>query len=406
MQINAITKSAMERYGDLLFKWSLVLFIVSTPISIALTEVSFWLVLIGYVTNKVGGKKPLLRTTGVEIAILAFIAALVFTAFFSIKPLYSLDSVGSFRFFLLYVALTNYELKEDFVKRLVVVIILMAAAWSGYEIIKYYYTKMIRLDIFAAHINTLIIPMMLGLLIMGHLGRMKKGLLVLFLCILLIASYLSLSRAAWLGTFAGITVVLFYWNWKMLLPSLLLATILVSLVALCCPHSSCGKVINSTVKPFQPGGERTGTNIGRLQMLKDAIAILKKDPFTGIGPHAYKFVSTDNHMRISMDHFQMLATAGLIGFTAYVWLLFTLLRRCFQNEKARRKKTPYSLQHILSICFFAAFVGFIVCGSFEPNFFSSKRLRFMLLILGINECLFRVASKEAGDNKEAIAGGI
>lgn len=406
MQINAITKSTMERYGDLLFKGGLILFIASTPISIAITESAFWLILIGYVTNKVGGEKPLLRTTGVEKAILAFVAALVFTSFFSIKPLYSLASVGSFRYFLLYLMLTNYELEEGFVKWLVGIIILMAAAWSGCEIIKYFHTKSLRLDIFTSHVNTLVIPMLVGLLIMGQINRLKRGLLLLFLCIILLASFLSLSRAAWLGTSAGVIVVLYYWNWKMLLPAALLTIILVFFVALCCPHSSAGKIINSTVKPFRPGGERTGSNMERLQMLKDAVAILKKDPFTGIGPNAYKFVSTDKHMRISMDHVQVLVTSGLIGFTAYGWLLFTLLRRCLQSVKARRKKTPYNLHHILSICFFAAFIGFLVCGSFEPNFFSSKRLRFMMLILGINECLRRVASNEVNDGKETIARGV
>ena len=395
MQMNATTKSAMERYGDLLFKGSLILFIASTPISIALTEVAFWLILVGYVVNKVGGEKPLLRTTGVEIAMFAFVAALAFTSFFTIKPLHSLASVGTFRYYQLYVMLANYELKEGLVMWLVGIIILMVMAWSGSEIIKYFHAKSLRLDIFTAHINTLVIPMVVGLLIMVRMGRIKRGLLVLFLCILLTASFLSLSRAAWLGTFAGITAVLFYWNWKILLPLGLLAIIMAFFVALCCPHSSAGKIINSTVKPFQPGGERTGSNRERLQMLKDTVAILKKDPFTGIGPDAYKYVSTDKHIRISMDHVQALATTGLIGFVAYGWLIFTFLRRCFQNEKTRRKKTPYNPQHVLSICFFAAFIGFLVCGSFEPNFFSSKRLRFMMLMLGMNECLFMGALNKA-----------
>ncbi|MBI5307478.1 MAG: O-antigen ligase family protein, partial [Planctomycetes bacterium] len=329
MRINATTKSAMVRYGDLLFKGSLILFIASTPISIALTESSFWLILIGYVVNKVGGEKPLLRTTGVGIAMLAFVAALVFTSFFSIKPLHSLASVGSFRFFLLYVALANYEMEEDFASHLANIILYMAVVWSGIEIIKYFRTNSLRLDIFMSHINTLVIPMVVGLLIMVRMGRIKRGLLVLFLCILLTASFLSLSRAAWLGTFTGVIVVLFYWNWKILLPLGLLSIIMAFVVALCCPHSSAGKIINSTVNPFQPGGERTGSNRERLQMLKDTVAILKKDPFTGIGHDAYKYVSTDKHIRISMDHVQALATTGLIGFAAYGWLLFTLLRRCF-----------------------------------------------------------------------------
>ncbi|MEK7360172.1 MAG: O-antigen ligase family protein [Planctomycetota bacterium] len=396
--MNATTKSAMEEYGDYLFKGSIILFIAFTPIYIALTEVMFWLILVGYVVHKVGVGKPLLRTTGVGIAMLAFVAALVFTSFFSIKPLHSLAAIGAFRFFLLYIMLANYEMQEDFASHLANLILYMAVVWSGVEIIKYFRANALRLDVFTAHINTLVIPMVVGPLIMVEMGRIKRGIFVLFLCILLTASFLSLSRAAWLGTLAGITVLLFYWNWKILLPLGLLVIIMAFFVALYCPHSPAGKVINSTVKPFQPEGERTGSNQERLQMLKDTVAIVKKDPFTGIGHDAYKYVSTDKHIRISMDHVQALATTGLIGFAAYGWLLFTLLRRCFQNEKAGRASTPYDPLHVLYICFFAAFIGFLVCGSFEPNFFSSKRLRFMMLMLGLNECLFRAASKETNES--------
>ena len=389
MHINAKTKSAMEEYGDYLFKGSIILFIAFTPIFIALTEVAFWLILIGYVVHKIGIGQPLLqRTRGVGIAMLAFVAALIITSFFSIKPLHSLTAIGAFRFFLLYIMLANYKMEEGFATHLANLILYMAVIWSGVEIIKHFRSNALRLDIFTAHINTLVIPMVVGPLIMVEMGRIKRGIFVFFLCILLTASFLSLSRAAWLGTFAGITVLLFYWNKKILLPLGLVVIVAAFFVALYCPHSSAGKVINSTVKPFQRGGERTGSNMERLQMLKDTVAIVKKDPFTGIGHEAYKYVSTDKHIRISMDHIQSLATTGLIGFAAYGWLLFTLLRRCFQNEKAGRATAPYDPLHVLYICFFAAFIGFLVCGSFEPNFFSSKRLRFMMLMLGLNECIF------------------
>ena len=137
---------------------------------------------------------------------------------------------------------------------------------------------------------------------------------------------------------------------------------------------------------------RFGTNIERLQMMKDAVSILKKDPLTGIGPEAYKFVVTGRHkhMRISMDHVHILATAGLIGFVTYIWLIFGFVQRCLKTEQTERKKGAFGLYHILSICLFAAFIGFLVCGSFEPMFFSTRRLRFMMFLLGINECLLEL----------------
>ena len=392
----------MERFGDILFKSSLVLFVALTPVSIAMTEGSFWLALIGYVTNKLSSRKPLFCATGVEKPIIAFIAALVFASFFSIKPLYSLSSIGSFRFFLLYYMLASYGLKRDFIRKLVVLIILMTVTWSLYETFEYFQmqTKSHRLNIYTAHINVLVIPILVGLLFLERVEKKKKAFLLLFLFILSMVSFLSLSRAAWVGTFAVVTLVMFYRNWKITVFLVLGMAIVAFIIASYYPDSTIGGLISSIVNPFQRGGVRFGSNMERLQMLKEAASILKKNPLTGIGPEAYRFVSTGKHkhMRISMDHVQILATAGLIGFVTYVWLMFGFVRRCLKTEQTERRKGAFGLYHILSICFFAALVGFLVCGSFEPNFFSTKRLKFMMLLLGMNECLFKTSKIKDSEN--------
>ena len=349
-----LTMPTIERFGDILFKSSLVVFVVFTPISIAITEGAFWLVLIGYAVNKLSGRKPLFCATGIGKPIIAFIAALVFTSFFSIKPLYSLSSIGSFRFFLLYYMLANYELKRDFIRKLVVLIILMTVIWSLYETFEYFQiqTKSHRLNIYTAHINVLVIPILVGLLIMEQVEKKRKAFLLLFLFILSMASFLSLSRAAWVGTFAGVTLVLFYRSWKIVLFLVLGMVTAAFIIASYYPDSAIGGLISSIIHPFQRGGVRFGTNIERLQMMKDAVSILKKDPLTGIGPEAYKFVVTGRHkhMRISMDHVHILATAGLIGFVTYIWLIFGFVQRCLKTEQTERKKGAFGLYHILSIC--------------------------------------------------------
>ena len=103
---------------------------------------------------------------------------------------------------------------------------------------------------------------------------------------------LSLSRTAWVGTFAGVTLVLFYRNWKIVLFLVLGMVTAAFVIASYYPDSTIGGLIKSIINPFQPGGARSGSNMERLQMLKDTMSILRKDPFTGIGPEAYKFVST------------------------------------------------------------------------------------------------------------------
>ncbi|MDN3510535.1 MAG: O-antigen ligase family protein [Candidatus Jettenia sp.] len=393
-----ITTTAIGKFGDLLFKSSLIFFVISIPLSIAVNEGAFWLALIGYTINRFSNKKPLFCITGIERPMGIFMLALVLTSLFSINPLYSLSSIGNLRYFLLYLMLASYRLERDFIERLVGLIILMATAWSVYEIFKYFQTQSSRLDIYTAHINTLIIPLIIGLLIMDQIEKRRQAFLLFSLCVLLIASFLSFSRIAWLGTFSSVILVLFYRNWK--LSSWFVSMIILAafVTILYHPDSTTGKLISSIINPFQQGGIRLGSNLERLQMIKDTVSILKKDLLTGIGPDAYKFVSTDKHMRISMDYVQILATSGLVGFSAYAWLIFTFIQRCFLIEKENRKREAFSFYHILSICFFAAFLGFLICGSFEPMFFSSKRLRFIMLLLGMNECLFKFYKHE--NNRE------
>ena len=74
-----LTRPTIERFGDILFKSSLVVFVVFTPISIAITEGAFWLALIGYTMNKLSDRKPLLCGTGIEKPMSAFITACPFS---------------------------------------------------------------------------------------------------------------------------------------------------------------------------------------------------------------------------------------------------------------------------------------------------------------------------------------
>ena len=43
-----------------------------------------------------------------------------------------------------------------------------------------------------------------------------------------------------------------------------------------------------------------------------------------------------------MDHVQILATSGLIGFIAYGWLIFALIQKCYQIEK-KCEREEYSI---------------------------------------------------------------
>lgn len=375
------------KYGDFLFKGGLFLFVVFTPISIGLTEGAFWLALIGYVICKVGTNKPLLPPIGMEKPIIYFIMALIFTSFFSIKPLFSLSSITAFRFFLLYYMVSYYDLDHAFVQKLIILIISMAVLWSAYEIFIYFQTQAHRLHPYTAHINVLVIPMVITLTAILPIKIRYKFYLLVSLFILSVASILSLSRAAWLGTLAAVAVVFFLSHRKLFM--FFTATILLAVftAAIYFPNSSIGGVINSTIKPFETSGARYGSNMERLHMLQDTVEILEKHPFVGIGPEAYRFVSRDKHRRISMDVIQILSTSGAIGLVAYIWLISAFIWRCYFIEKMQRKIDVFNFSHVISISIFAAWIGFLICGSFEPMFFSTKRFRFMMLLLGLNECL-------------------
>ena len=115
---------------------------------------------------------------------------------------------------------------------------------------------------------------------MEQVEKKRKAFLPVVFIYSLDGELLSLSRAAWVGTFAGVTLVLFYRSWKIVLFLVLGMVTAAFIIASYYPDSAIGGLISSSIHPFQRGGVRFGTNIERLQMMKDAVSILKKDPLT------------------------------------------------------------------------------------------------------------------------------
>jgi O-antigen ligase len=122
-------------------------------------------------------------------------------------------------------------------------------------------------------------------------------------------------------------------------------------------------------------------------MIKESLKIFEKYPLTGVGFNAYKFYPSSVGKRVFSDYLQLLVTTGIIGFSAYIWLLLLVAKENLQILNALKIIKNKLFSYSISTGIFAAFIAFIICGTFEPMFFNSRILRLFIFLLGVNKAL-------------------
>ena len=192
-----------------------------------------------------------------------------------------------------------------------------------------------------------------GLLLFdGAKQHWQKGLVLITIFVQLAALYFTLSRAGWLGTFAGMLFFLIFYIYK--LPSKR-GTIVVTAVALL-------SVVLFFSGLFGLGGDRRtqdltfegGSMYVRLQDFKYAVVKILERPLLGFGPETYMFLAMDRvytEKELAIDDrlsdrvhnlfLDTLINVGIVGLLILITIFVQLFRRAWQGffgvqESARR----------------------------------------------------------------------
>ena len=121
----------------------------------------------------------------------------------------------------------------------------------------------------------------------------------------------------------------------------------------------------------------------RLGYWTRSVSIIKDYPFLGSGLNTYSSVQwkydTGWGGYPHNSYLQMAAETGLIGLSAFLWVIIVLLKNSFKNLK--RITDPSARPLLLS--FLAGLTGFLIHSFFDTNFYSVQLGSFMWLIMGL-----------------------
>lgn len=257
---------------------------------------------------------------------------------------------------------------------------------------QYMYQGINRIDSTFMALDFGALLLMYSIFVMTYLffaeNRLKfKYLSASALILLMFTLILNKSRGAWLG-FAGGSFMTFWLHKKKLIPIFLVALIVIVLLA---PAAIQDRIMSITDL------KNNKSNTNRLGLWKSALIIFKDNPINGVGINNFRPAYKSGYEQIGVPAFShahntylnFLAETGIIGFTALIYLFFSILKYLFIAY--RKLEDEFSKLFVLSV--FSSFLGaFVIQGMTESNFSKSvvgRTLWFLIalavIIVQINE---------------------
>lgn len=194
----------------------------------------------------------------------------------------------------------------------------------------------------------------------SQVGKIARPLVLFFVLGTFLGLIFAAERSAWLGMAFGLMAICLKISRKAFLAGLVVLVLGAGLGYLFVPvvKQRCQSLLN---------GEKDASITARQVIWQKAIDTFKEHPLLGVGPRKFPVVvmpeatqmmeSKDlNHGHSNYMH--ILATCGLLGILAFLYLLFVSLRQLFLS----------AADDSINLGLFAALISLSVAGIFEYNF--------------------------------------
>ncbi|MEW5705922.1 MAG: O-antigen ligase family protein [Actinomycetota bacterium] len=241
---------------------------------------------------------------------------------------------------------------------------------------------------------------------MGKTARLRV-LSYLSLFFTLISLLLTLGRAAWLGAFAGIVLILWL-SWSRAKRFYKHATAVAIIFALAFAIMSMAGYAHPLKDRFASIFKVEGSTLTRIQIWRSSLPLISENPLLGSGPDTFKYVfgkykpegwvqhlSDPQIDRAHSDILQTTITQGILGLLVYLWLSILIFWLGIKKAKPWKNSDEF---WIVAGMLGSAF-AYITQLQFNFSHFSTAPL--FWIILGIVTRLLFTSS-----NSKIIATGI
>jgi len=197
---------------------------------------------------------------------------------------------------------------------------------------------------------------------------------------LLVALAFTFGRAAWVGTFIAVLVLVAMRNWRLVV----LVPVLAGLGFLVAPEGIRARALSSF-------NSQDASRRDRAAMLEIGTAIVRDHPVFGVGPEMietvypkYRPASAVNPTNPHLHNvpMQIAAERGLPALAAWLWFVVVALRDLYRQARSGPAR-PVAAAGL------AAVIGMLGAGLLEYNFGDSE---FLMLLLGLITLPFAAAA--------------
>jgi len=249
----------------------------------------------------------------------------------------------------------------------------------------------------------IIIPAFIGMAAYGIFPSLKFKIILLALTLIQFLYLLRTSvRGAWLGFIIAAVAAFSYlfkgFSYRLKLLCLFGAAFILFL-CLFLPDSVTIEVknlIRSNFKYSTSINERIrsiaqvdkGTNLTRVKLWKESLSIIRDYPLTGCGLNNYAVISkryksfSEGGIYPHNSYLQMGAETGILGLSAFLWMLFVFFRSILGYLKSKRD--------LLVLGFLAGILAFLVHAFFDTHFFALQLVVLLWFMFGLTTASARI----------------
>jgi O-antigen ligase len=365
-------KEKITKYLDKVILASLMFMVFSSTISTAGISTGFCLALLGWVCKIIITRNiKFFKDNPLNKPIVIFLLAMIISLIDSYNMTKSLNVLNKLlSTFVLYYLIINNVSDLKTIKKLFTLGLVSITISSLYGLVwQLFYLKAgIVESMMSTHLDfgALLLVYLLVVMVFFLFGceniqeRLKYGLLIPVIFLTLIFNQ---TRGAWLGFVAGAFSIFWLHCKKWIWVLLVLIVITVVLVPV---------QIQNRIKSI-PELQNNASNLGRIALWKGAVLMFKDHPINGVGLGNFKKVylskykqpHTDSTAHAHNNFFHYLAETGIIGFTAFIYLLYAILRCLYLNYLERKP----GFGKLLVLATLGGVIGvYVIQGFTETNF--------------------------------------
>lgn len=394
----------ISRIAEYAIKFSLFSFSFFSPVSISAAQISLGIGILGwvvYLSCTPKEQKDPFFVSPIGRAYFLFLFAGLLSVIFAEEKLAALSSLRSLWVFVAFFLAANWIKHWNDLKICLAIIIIVSSLGSlfgiiqhlsgikilGHQLIAY---KSRATGLFGGSMTfagLMLVVSLLAIPVFFPRNLQMKNLAWIFpLGLITVALLFSLQRGAWLGFIGGILLMGALRGKKVFLLVILLLSIGITTVYLTQPH-----VRNRAATSFKIDTKLPINSLSeRLLLWRTALTIAREHPIAGTGldqfrKYAGEIISSqipDGNFRVTLCHahsnpLQILATTGIIGFLAFLWLWVMVFR---EGLRMLHWVSPSHSLYIIGVL--SAVCAFHVEGLFEYTFGDSEIITLTWFLVG------------------------